>query len=155
MKPTTSSSKPRDRCIDLHENQVVTIQAGPGTSILCVHGQVWITQVGDSRDYIVSHGLRYVAPAPGKIVINGAAGHSRIEVGYASARRGIRAHAPLQIDWQSFTQIESAARHARSVFIASAFDALATQIKRARHRIVQRLTDLIHIVVRHKPKGNT
>lgn len=155
MKLAMGSSKPHDRQIGLNANQVVTIQARHGTSILCVHGQVWITQEGDSRDYIVPRGLRYVAPGPGKIVINGAADHSRIEVGHASARRGIRTQQPLQINWQCFAHIDSAARRARSVFIASAFDALTARIKRAWNHVVRRLTDLIHIAIRHKPKENT
>lgn len=156
MKPITELNKPPNPCIDLDANQVIPIQSRHGTSILCVHGQVWVTQEGDLRDYILPRGLRFVAPGPGPIVVNGTAEHSRIMVDHLpSARRGVWARQPLQIDSQCFAQIESEARRARSTYFATILDAFAERTKRAGLHLLRWLAGSIKVAVQRKSKENT
>lgn len=154
MKPIRRLDKPCHTHIELDTNQVFAIEGQRGTSILCVRGQVWVTQEGDPRDYIVSRGLRFVAPRPGYIVVNGVADHSTVTVRrVASARCGPWAQQPLRIDWQCFAQIESEARRARTAYFAAAWDSCAARTNRAWHSAMRWLAGLITIVVRRKPWG--
>lgn len=99
MKRTDGLGKSHETGIDLTANQLVTIEGQAGMSIHCLYGQVWITQEGDWRDYIVPRGLRFVAPGAGRIVVNGAAEHSRIEVDRTACTQwGIGPRQPLHID---------------------------------------------------------
>jgi hypothetical protein len=132
MKPIHRSSKPPGASIDLAANEVISVAGRRGTSIRCVRGQVWLTQEGDMRDYIVPRGLRFVAPRGGRIVVNGTADHSTVEVGDAD---GAGAHSMLRIDWQCFAQIESEARRARAAYFAMQWAALSKLVRRAWRRV--------------------
>jgi hypothetical protein len=41
-----------------------------GVSISCLEGDLWITQQGDSRDYMIGPGERFVVDAPGRVVVS-------------------------------------------------------------------------------------
>ena len=43
--------------------------AGRSLRLVCDHGQVWITQAGDSRDVILSPGATFTSTGTGKIVV--------------------------------------------------------------------------------------
>lgn len=155
MKPIDHWGKSGDARINLDANQLTTIQGRHGTSVLCLHGQVWVTQEGDARDYIVPRGLRYVAPGRGRIVVNGVAQHSRIEVAHVTcAKGGGWAQQPLQIEMRCFAQIESEARLARSTYCASQMDALVSRIQQICQHAVRWLEGLITATGRRKPGGN-
>lgn len=42
---------------------------GRSLRLLCDHGQVWVTQAGDSRDVILSPGVAFTSTGTGKIVV--------------------------------------------------------------------------------------
>lgn len=43
--------------------------AGPAPSVTAVDGTIWVTQTGDSRDYILHPGDRIVLSGRGRVVI--------------------------------------------------------------------------------------
>jgi hypothetical protein len=40
-----------------------------GVKIVCQHGQCWITQSGDSRDYILRRGGNFTIRAKGQVIV--------------------------------------------------------------------------------------
>ena len=40
-----------------------------GIAIACLEGDLWITEEGDSRDYMIRPGERFVVDRPGRIVV--------------------------------------------------------------------------------------
>jgi Protein of unknown function (DUF2917) len=136
MKPIPCLGKPRSAGINLGANEVFTVQGRRGTSICCVHGQVWVTQEGDRRDYILPRGLRFIAAGAGRIVINGTADHNTVDVGGAAAAgTAFLVRSALRVDWQCFAHIESEARRARAVYFAMVCGALNTRVARAWRRV--------------------
>ena len=146
MNTILCSSKSRRAQIHLAANQVIAIQGRRGTSIRCMHGLVWVTREGDIQDYTVPRGLRFVATGTGRIVVNGAADHSRVEIGYVDwARTGASAY---------FAQIESEARHARAAYFAMALDAAAALWGRVWRRVRRWLAGMMAAVGHRKPRGS-
>jgi hypothetical protein len=134
--------KPCGAWINLRANEVISVPGRRGTSIRCVHGQVWVTQEGDRRDYIVPRGLRFVAAGAGRIVVNGATDHSTVEVGIVSvAGTSVSTQSALRVDWRCFAQIDAEARHARAAYFATGLDALSALAHRAWRRGVGWLAD--------------
>jgi Protein of unknown function (DUF2917) len=148
MKPSHALGKSRGARINLGANEVITVPGRRSTSICCVHGQVWVTREGDLRDYIVPRGLRFVAPGAGRIVVNGTADHSTVEVGSVKVTgASTSVHSALQVDWQCFAQIESEARRARTAYFATILSALG---RCAWRRVVGWLADAMTALRRRK-----
>ncbi len=53
------------------ERRVVFSLTGPvgGATIACRHGVLWITQAGDTRDYVVRPGTTFTVPGEGSVAI--------------------------------------------------------------------------------------
>ncbi|MEQ1776108.1 MAG: DUF2917 domain-containing protein [Burkholderiales bacterium] len=150
MKPIYRSSKSPGAPIDLAANEAISVPGRRGMSIRCVRGQVWVTQEGDMRDYIVPRGLRFVVARGGRIVVNGAADYSTVEVGDAE---GVGTGASvLRVDWQCFALIESEARRARAAYFATAWGALSAAGRRAGRRVVGWLAGAMTEVRFRKPR---
>lgn len=125
--------------IRLGASEVAAMPGRRGTAIRCVKGLLWVTQEGDARDYLVPCGLCFVAAGAGHIVINGMAGDNAVEIGDADAAgTNTVAYQPLQIDWERFARIESAARDARAAYLAAVLCAALAWAGHAWRRVLGR-----------------
>jgi hypothetical protein len=51
-----------------------------GGVLRVVRGRVWVTQAGDSGDYVLGAGERFVASRPGRVVVEALGGVAEIAV---------------------------------------------------------------------------
>jgi hypothetical protein len=58
-----------EKSVFLQEGELSSFQARKGDAVVCLHGAVWLTQSGDSTDYVLQTGERFVAARSGKVVI--------------------------------------------------------------------------------------
>lgn len=65
---------------DLHAGEPCSVIGSRGTVVRCLNGLLWVTQEGDSQDYVVPPGARYCAGSNGRIVISAVAEDTRIAV---------------------------------------------------------------------------
>jgi predicted nucleic acid-binding Zn finger protein len=100
----------------LEQNAPVALNASRGTVVACLSGELWVTQAGDPRDYIVPRGYRYCCSAPGLIVVNALKGSGNALV-YWTAPDGC-AHFNrngVHVDAESYQRLLQRARHLREV----------------------------------------
>jgi hypothetical protein len=76
--------------IELDARRFLTLEDALGTRVLCVAGELWITQDRDTDDYFVHAGECFTIDAPGRVVIQAQA-PTRIAL--------IEAAAPARTRW--------------------------------------------------------
>ena len=60
---------PAQAC-ELHRGETVSLDGDRrGMRLTCLDGQLWITQMGDAMDYLVSAGREFVVTNAGRVVI--------------------------------------------------------------------------------------
>ncbi len=70
---------------ELPEGAVLSLRhAAPGLLVRCLSGMVWVTQEGDSRDYILERGDTFRVERRGAVAVQ-ALSSARIVAGEASA----------------------------------------------------------------------
>ena len=57
--------RPGDRKVDLARDQMLTIGNGPGTTVTCARGMLWLTQNNDRRDFFLSPGESFTVSRDG------------------------------------------------------------------------------------------
>jgi hypothetical protein len=124
MNASAGSDKTAAARHDLAADQVISIAGRRGTTIHCVHGKIWLTREGDSRDYLLPRGVSFVAAGDGLIVINGQADLNAVVIGHTALRQaGGAAHQALRYGAHLFSELEREARCARSAHMARLFRA--------------------------------
>ena len=76
MNTIWSSRKNHSSVIHFGQNKPVPLRATRGTAVGCLSGELWVTQEGDQRDYIVPSGYRYCCSQDGLVVVNALNGPS-------------------------------------------------------------------------------
>lgn len=69
--------------VELDARRFLTLDDARGTRVVCVEGELWITQDGDTADYFVYAGQSFTINVRGKVVIQ-AQRPTRIELREAS-----------------------------------------------------------------------
>jgi hypothetical protein len=88
--------------LQLGQNKTASVSARRGTVVGCLSGELWVTQAGDRRDYIVASGYRYRCSEDGLIVVNSVRGLSNALVYWSNPDRSADvAGNPVQIDFES------------------------------------------------------
>ena len=125
--------------VNLAANQTAVVEGRRGTRIRCVHGQLWLTQEGDRRDYFLPRGVSFVAGIAGKIVIHGVTQRNCATVGLTQLPRTcISARNTLQYATAFFSDIEVAARRARNAHVAALLASAAHTVRQAWQRLARR-----------------
>jgi hypothetical protein len=88
MKPVECAYPKRLSLHLLGQNKPAAIAARRGTVVACLSGELWVTQAGDLRDYIVPRGYLYCSSENGVIVVNSLSGLSQALVYWRSPERG-------------------------------------------------------------------
>ena len=101
------------RRIDIGPDQAISVQVTYGTLVQCVHGRVWLTQQGDSRDHCFAAGLTFCVDRPGRAVISALDGPGVIVV-RRPAPGAATAYLPGTLRIESLERLTFAARQARS-----------------------------------------
>jgi len=57
--------RPGDRKVDLARDQMLAIGNGPGTTVTCARGMLWLTQNNDRRDFFLSPGESFTVSRDG------------------------------------------------------------------------------------------
>jgi hypothetical protein len=72
----------RGRAVDyvLPRGHVCGWGLAKGGVLRVVRGRVWVTQAGDSGDYVLGAGERFVASRPGRVVVEALGGVAEIAV---------------------------------------------------------------------------
>jgi hypothetical protein len=96
--------------IELDTRRFLTLDDALGTRILCVAGELWITQHRDTSDHLVAQGDWFTVDAPGKVVIQ-AQRPARVALveaqGASAARRFARALGRVFDRWCGIGRIDS------------------------------------------------
>ena len=116
--------------IDLRPHEALTIEARRGTEARVLVGEVWITQTGDSSDYVVPAGSRFCSGHDGRIVVSALRIPSRVSVSWCAPQAGEFARSGVWLDYSWIEQIEREARRARS-------EELARLARSAWHRLAR------------------
>ena len=132
MNNLITDYKARPKHIDLAARQAVTVSAHRGTEVRVSGGEVWITQEGDRKDYIVSAGTRFCAGQKGSIVVSALSAASRITVSWTDpARSGGYTRSGVWLDYAQIERIEQAARRARAHEIVRLFHRAVLSVRHA------------------------
>jgi hypothetical protein len=59
-----------DSCFDLREHQIMRLDDATGTEIVCLRGEIWLTQDGDLRDVVLSAGDRFTLDSNGVALVS-------------------------------------------------------------------------------------
>lgn len=70
-----------DPLIHLERGGLVRLDDGAGASVVCVAGEVWITQDHDRRDIVLTERESYVVECPGLTVVCAIAGPAALTIG--------------------------------------------------------------------------
>lgn len=139
MNATSCMDKSPRTTLRLDAGETAAVPVSPGTAVCCVFGLVRVTPEGSSHDYLLPHGLCFVAASACNIRISGIGDGSIVETGAARvARTRALAYQPLRIDWARVAQIEHAARRARAEHLASMARAIRNFVSHAFQRFSTR-----------------
>jgi hypothetical protein len=58
-----------DSCFDLRAHQLVRFDDATGVAIVCLRGELWLTQDGDLDDVILGPGERFTLDRPGLALV--------------------------------------------------------------------------------------
>lgn len=104
---------------DLAAGEVHSVIGSRGTVVRCLSGQLWVTQEGDTRDYVVPAGTRFCAGGNGHIVASAVADGTRIVVERAAPQpAALWTYNAVRIDADFVAAVEEAARRERSRQVA-------------------------------------
>jgi hypothetical protein len=59
-----------DSCFDLRERQIMRFDDAAGTDIVCLRGELWLTQDGDPRDVVLATGDRFTLDSQGVTLVS-------------------------------------------------------------------------------------
>ena len=117
-KPITGY-KAIPKLIHLGPNQAIAVEAYRGTEVRSLQGEVWVTQEGDSGDYIVPPGTRFCSGHDGLIVVSALKSPGRVAVSWRDPRHaGEFARSGVWLDYGAMERLHQAARRARSEELA-------------------------------------
>lgn len=60
---------PRTTSVRMNKNELLSIARPLGRRIDCLHGSIWITQDGDSRDTVLSAGEHHVVDGSTRLIV--------------------------------------------------------------------------------------
>ncbi len=67
---TVANVWPPTREVELYANQVWELRGDYRWRVLlCLQGELWITQEGDGRDYLLAAGQMFIVTRPGLVVV--------------------------------------------------------------------------------------
>jgi hypothetical protein len=75
-----------DSCFDLRAHQIVRFDDATGVAIVCLRGELWLTQDGDLDDVILGPGESFTLDRPGLALIE------------ALKASSLRVEVPLELD---------------------------------------------------------
>jgi hypothetical protein len=59
-----------DGCFDLREHQIMRFDGATGVTVVCLRGELWLTQDGDSRDLVLHAGDRFTVDHAGVTLVS-------------------------------------------------------------------------------------
>ena len=59
-----------DSCFDLREHQIVRFDGATGVTVVCLRGELWLTQDGDTRDLVLVPGDRFTLDHEGLTLVS-------------------------------------------------------------------------------------
>ncbi|HEX4235846.1 MAG TPA: DUF2917 domain-containing protein [Caldimonas sp.] len=59
-----------DSCFDLRKHQIMRFDDATGTDIVCLRGELWLTQDGDLRDIVLSAGEHFTLDCNGVALVS-------------------------------------------------------------------------------------
>jgi hypothetical protein len=59
-----------DSCFDLRQHQIMRFDDATGTDIVCLRGEIWLTQDGDLRDVVLSAGEHFTLDCDGVALVS-------------------------------------------------------------------------------------
>lgn len=111
--------KAAPKLVEIAPHQAITIEGHRGTEVRGLKGDVWITQTGDSGDYIVPAGSRFCSGHEGPIVVSALRTPSLVSVSWHAPRyAGEFARNGVWLDYVGVERLQRAARKARSEEVA-------------------------------------
>jgi hypothetical protein len=59
-----------DSCFDLRKHQIMRFDDATGTDIVCLRGELWLTQDGDLRDVVLAPGEHFTLDCDGVALVS-------------------------------------------------------------------------------------
>jgi hypothetical protein len=59
-----------DSCFDLRTHQIMRFDGATGTDIVCLRGELWLTQDGDPRDVVLAAGEHFTLDCEGVALVS-------------------------------------------------------------------------------------
>jgi hypothetical protein len=119
MRERTRPGNPSLRPRALAAGEVLALAARRGTVVSCIAGEVWVTQEGDPRDYVVPAGARFCSAGGGRLVV-AALGHgARVAVGEVRPEpAGLWSRNAVRVDAEFAAVVHRIAREQRARWFA-------------------------------------
>lgn len=140
----TTDLKDGARRISIAAGEAVSVRVAFGARIRCVHGNVWLTQEGDARDYCYAAGLTFCISRPGLAVLTTLTATSVVLVTPPGAN-GCATGVPGTLSIDSLECLTRGAREAQSAHVRNAVRRSA----RAALNALRRLCGLVRQLWQH------